>query len=105
MISRDCNTTILVRALFALVCLPLMWIPGGAHGHALEQSYLYLDMNHDVLKGRFEMTVADLNRALSLDLSLDGDLEPADLAGADLPKGHRGASALEECEGGAGHGP
>jgi hypothetical protein len=50
-----------------------------ANSHALEQSYLYLDLNQQRLQGRFELTVTDLNRALSLALPADGGLQPADL--------------------------
>ena len=49
------------------------------NAHALEQGYLYLDFNQPSLEGRFELTVTDLNKALSISLPIDGSLKSADL--------------------------
>jgi hypothetical protein len=50
-----------------------------AAAHSLEQSYVYLDLNTEVVHGRIEIMIADLNRALDLDLPVDGSLSPADI--------------------------
>lgn len=50
-----------------------------ASGHNLEQGYVYLDLNQATLQGRLELTIADLNRALALELPEDGSVEEADL--------------------------
>lgn len=51
----------------------------GASAHNLEQGYIYLDLNQPVLEGRYELTVADMNRALGLGLPTDGTVQESDL--------------------------
>ena len=48
--------------------------------HALEQSYVFMNMNTESIGGRLEITVADLNRALSLELPIDKPVTLNDIA-------------------------
>ena len=45
---------------------------GRAHAHELGQSYIFLSIYGQLIHGRFEVTVGDLNQALGLDFRTDG---------------------------------
>lgn len=58
-----------------LLCL----LPHKGYSHALNQSYIYMQVLDEDVKGRFEITTKDLNNSLGLDLKPDlnlDDLEP-----------------------------
>ena len=46
-----------------------------ASAHALEQSYVFLNLNNDQVTGRIEIAVADVNTALSLNLPVNQTLD------------------------------
>lgn len=48
-----------------------------AGAHALEQSYVFLNLNNEQVSGRIEIAVADVNAALSLNLPTDKTLNMA----------------------------
>jgi len=68
------------------VALALIALYGaGAQAHALEQSYLFLVLGDDAVKGYFELPLTDLNRGLGLDFPLD-ESATADDVGARLDR-------------------
>lgn len=52
---------------------------GRAAAHAMEQGVVYLSIGDDTVSGRIELTIADLNHALSLQLPTDQSVTPADV--------------------------
>lgn len=64
----------LVFLALLLFCSPYL-----AYAHTLGQTYLYLGISDHEIDVRFEVTAADLNQALNLDLPTDGTLKPEDL--------------------------
>ncbi len=50
-----------------------------AIAHALEQSYIFLKVTDDAIGGRVEITIADINRALSLQLDTQGGVSQEDI--------------------------
>ena len=51
-----------------------------AGAHALKQSYIFLTIDDDAITGRVEMTIADVNQALTLQLPTDGSVSKKELA-------------------------
>ena len=65
----------LPRMFIAVFVLLLLVFPViKADAHALEQSYIFLGIDEASVTGRFEITIADLNKALELGLSTAGDV-------------------------------
>jgi hypothetical protein len=50
-----------------------------AFSHALEQSYIFLSINDTSIEGRLEINITDLNRAMSLDLATDRNVQRDDI--------------------------
>jgi hydrogenase/urease accessory protein HupE len=59
-------------------CLAMMCF-GEVSAHSLEQSYVFLNFNTEKVTGRIELTITDLNQALSLDLPTDHPVNLLDL--------------------------
>lgn len=58
--------------LFLLAATFFSWLmPGAAHAHSGEESYVYLDIFDDGLEGRVEFPVKDLNEVLGIDIPQD----------------------------------
>ncbi len=68
---------LIAAAVIALVSLPLLAAPAGAH--ARDQSYLYLDVARTTLGGELEIAHNDLERVLGLDLGGDRDAQLTEL--------------------------
>lgn len=51
---------------FALAAVLLLLVAGEARAHVVGQSYLYLQIHSDTVRGRFEVSLDDFNRALRL---------------------------------------
>ncbi len=64
------------RTLAGLALLTGLAAGQGAQAHALGQSYVFLRLGDEVVSGRFEMTVADANKAIGLDFATDGSVTP-----------------------------
>jgi len=67
-----------------LLCVGIVFATFGllsnkSHAHSLGQSYVFLNLNTDLVSGRIEITVSDINRALSLELPVDGSVTTKDL--------------------------
>lgn len=70
-----------VRAMIRLLGFCLMLLgTNKAFAHALEQSYLFLSINDTSITGRSEITIADLNLALSLNLPEDHSVTKEQIA-------------------------
>ena len=67
----------LLQALLVMLCL---FFSSFAGAHALNQSYIFLTIDDDAITGRVEMTIADVNRVLLLELPTDGSISKNDLA-------------------------
>jgi hypothetical protein len=78
--------TITISALvirFNVITWLLVWAfltSGSAQSHELKQSYIFLSINDTSIDGRIEMTIADLNSALSLELPIDKTLTEREIA-------------------------
>ena len=70
------NTRIITGACLALIAL---FLSSAASAHALNQGYIFLSLGEQPLSGRVEMTLADVNVALGLDLPSDGSATLADI--------------------------
>ena len=70
-----------VRAVLALLthALLLIW-QGPALAHALDQSYVFIELRESHITGSFQFTVADLNRALGTDFPAAGAARAEDVA-------------------------
>lgn len=62
---------------FALLTLTFA---GSAFGHALDQSYVFLNIEDTRVSGHVDMTVADINEAVGISLPTDRPITPSDLA-------------------------
>lgn len=69
----------LASTIVALALLLGSWLPPPAHAHAPEQSYIFLRMLEGGIEGYFEVTVADLNKALELGFPGDGSATAVDV--------------------------
>lgn len=52
---------------------------GKLYAHGLDQSYIFLLVNDGQVSGRIEVTIADINKALSLDLNTDQSVNRGDI--------------------------
>lgn len=59
------------------LCLSLL--PGIAQAHALGQSYIFLTIEGDSFRGRFEVNVQDVNRALGTTFRTDESVTPGEV--------------------------
>lgn len=62
-----------------LITLLALTITTGAWGHDLDQSYVFLNIEDTRVSGHVDMTIADINDAMGLQLSTDGQLTMNDL--------------------------
>jgi hypothetical protein len=57
----------------------LLIVPGLARAHALGQSYIFLTVEGEAIRGRFEVNVVDVNRVLGTDLETGSSLTLAEV--------------------------
>ena len=54
----------MIRRFLATLFLAAILLPGVAEAHKPDQSYLFLSIYQDAIKGRYELSLSDLNRAV-----------------------------------------
>ncbi len=70
--------TLLCRLGARMLLAAAVLLAAPAHAHRLGESYVFLDVSDEALRGRFEVTLEDLQKVIALDADGDGEVSKAE---------------------------